>query len=234
MEKADSQRIAELTRGFGAEVIAALKRGDPQEQRKEAEALLERITADKDYSATVITYHGHEITLREQVEQELFQLRQLAPGKPAPAIEGKDLDGKPLKLSDHRGKVVVVSFWASWCGPCMGLVPHERELVTRLKGRPFVLLGVNGDEKKESAQKAAKRTEMNWQSFWDGPAGDGDGPIARRWNVSGWPTVYLIDHRGLIVKKIGLGKEDEELIEQQVKAAEAAAKAPPGRAGGSR
>ncbi len=53
----------------------------------------------------------------------------LVVGKPAPEIEGADMDGKPFKLSDYKGKVVVLVFWGTWCGPCMAQVPHERELV---------------------------------------------------------------------------------------------------------
>ena len=63
----------------------------------------------------------------------------------APDIEGDDFDGTRFKLSDYRGKVVAVSFWASWCKPCRELIPHERAIVERFQGRNFVLLGVNID-----------------------------------------------------------------------------------------
>ena len=87
----------------------------------------------------------------------LDDLLNLAVGKPAPGIEGVDMDGKPLKLSDQKGKVVVLVFWGTWCGPCMAQVPEERKLVERLKGQPFALLGVDCDRDKDTARAVMAR-----------------------------------------------------------------------------
>src|SRR5688572_12569567 len=73
-------------------------------------------------------------------------------GKPAPELSAVDFDGKPVKLSDYRGKVVVVVFWASWCGPCLKMIPHEKELATRFHDRPFAMIGVNNDSEPERAR----------------------------------------------------------------------------------
>jgi len=100
-----------------------------------------------------------------------------------------------MKLSDYRGKVVVVSFWATWCIPCMEQVPHEKALVERMKGRPFVLIGVNGDNDREKAKAVSAREGVNWRSFWPGGAKRGT-PL--EWGVSLWPTVYVIDANGVI------------------------------------
>jgi glutathione peroxidase-family protein len=100
------------------------------------------------------------------------------------------------------------------------MYPHERSLVEKFQGRPFVILGVNSDADRETVKKVLVKEKLTWRSFWDG--GSTDGPIARQWNVSGWPTLYLIDHRGLIVERVGARQKDEELIEQKVKEAEAA------------
>ena len=96
-------------------------------------------------------------TLGQEAEASLDAMLNLAVGKPAPEIEGVDVDGKPLKLSDYRGKVVLLVFWGAWCGPCMALVPHERELAERYKGRPFTLLGVDCKDTRKSLAIRSRR-----------------------------------------------------------------------------
>jgi hypothetical protein len=100
------------------------------------------------------------------------------------------------------------------------MYPHERSLVEKLQGRPFVILGVNSDASRDLVKQVSEKEKLTWRSFWDG--GSTDGPIARRWNVQGWPTLYLIDHTGTIVRQVG--PQDDELIAQKVKEAEAAPK----------
>jgi thiol-disulfide isomerase/thioredoxin len=73
----------------------------------------------------------------------IANLPNLKVGRVALEIVGEDLDGTPLRLGDSRGKVVVVCFWSTGCGPCRAMVPHERELVAPREGRPFALLVVN-------------------------------------------------------------------------------------------
>jgi thiol-disulfide isomerase/thioredoxin len=136
-------------------------------------------------------------TLGQVAEARLDDMYNLAVGKPAPEIVGADVDGKPLRLSDYRGNVVMLVFWGSWCGPCMAQVPHERELVERLKGQPFALLGVDCDEKsKDAARAVMARERMTWPSWYDD--GAGTGPIANRYHIRGFPRVFLIDAKGVI------------------------------------
>ena len=133
--------------------------------------------------------------LDEQARGDLFRLLHLDPGCTVPEIEGEDIDGKPMKLSDSRGKVIMISFWATWCSPCMGMVQDEKELVERMKGQPFVLVGINGDADRSAAKRVAAEKGINWRSFWDG--GDLEG-TAVKWGVKGWPTVYLVNANGVI------------------------------------
>jgi thiol-disulfide isomerase/thioredoxin len=112
----------------------------------------------------------------------------------------------------------VLSFWASWCGPCMDLVPHERSLVERLEGKPFALLGIDGDADRQKALKTIAKERMNWPSWWD--QRDGDGPIATAWNVRGWPTLYILDHNGVIRYKNFVRADLGKLVDKLVKEVE--------------
>jgi thiol-disulfide isomerase/thioredoxin len=135
-------------------------------------------------------------TLGALAKSDLYELRNLAVGKTVPEIEGEDIDGKKFKLSDYRGKVVLVDFWGHWCGPCRAAYPHNRELVKRLEDKPFALVGVNSDRDKDTIKKAMEKEENSWRYWFDG--GSTSGPIAKKFNVHGWPTFYLIDHKGVI------------------------------------
>ncbi len=149
-------------------------------------------------------------TLAQTAKAELRELTSLGLGKTAPEIVGEDLDGKEMKLSDYRGKVVVLNFWASWCGPCMQMVPAERDLARKFAKQPFALVGVNGDTSRKTAQQAAKNEKMTWKSFWNGSGGPAGG-IASDWNVKGWPTVYILDANGKIRRKFsGYGGESTD------------------------
>src|SRR4051794_41035020 len=75
---------------------------------------------------------------------------------PAPDTAGKDSEQRELRLSDYKGKVVLVDFWATWCPPCRELIPNEKELFSAYKDKPFVLLGVSGDDSDERLREFEK------------------------------------------------------------------------------
>ncbi len=77
------------------------------------------------------------------------------------------------------------------------MYPHERSLVKAMKDKPFALLGVNSDSDLDKLRPRMEEESITWRSFWNGPEGT-NGPISKAWNVSGWPTLYLIDHEGVI------------------------------------
>jgi thiol-disulfide isomerase/thioredoxin len=184
---------------------------------REAEALLQMVIAK--YADVPAGPLG---PLGKRASTALVELQRLAPGHVAPEIEGMDGDDKPFKLSDYRGKVVVLDFWGHWCPDCRAIYPRQRSLVRRLEGKPFVLIGVNSDENKDDLKKVLEKRGVTWRFWWDG--GSRSGPIASAWNIQGWPTLYILDHKGVIRHK---GHEEladklDQIVDELVKEAEAA------------
>lgn len=104
----------------------------------------------------------------------------------------------------------------------MAMFPHERSLVKKMEGRPFVLVGINSDRDRDECKKKNEEQGITWRSFWCGKTGTG-GPIPKEWGVTGWPTLYLIDHNG-VIRRHSVGSPDpkamDDAIEELVKKAE--------------
>ncbi len=160
-------------------------------------------------------------TMAKAVEAAVAEIKLLRIGAPAPDVEGTDLDGHRVKLSSFKGKVVLLDIWATWCPPCRGMIPHERELVKRMNEgkKPFVLLSVSADEKKEDLTKFLEKEPMPWNHWFDGE----DGVVIKKYKVRAFPTLYLIDAKGVIRKKwIGAPANDviDKAVEEAVKDAQ--------------
>jgi len=91
------------------------------------------------------------------------------------------------------------------------MYPHERSLVKRLEGQPFALLGINSDRDREALKKVMKKQGITWRSFWNG--GSTQGPISSAWNVRGWPTIYVLDHNGVIRYKNVRGEKMDVAVD---------------------
>ena len=153
-------------------------------------------------------------TLGDVAQAALDDWHNLAVGKSAPEINGVDLHGHPLALSNYRGKVVALVFWGTWCGPCMREIPREKALVERMKGRPFAMLGIDTETNAEAARKVIESQGITWPNWQDGEPGAG--PIAKLYHVQGYPTVYVLDADGKIRSKGSHGNELDQLVEKLV------------------
>jgi thiol-disulfide isomerase/thioredoxin len=162
---------------------------------KDESMRLLRVVVDKYADVPNTISMRHMATLGDRANQQLYALEHLTIGAEAPDIVGNDLNGQPLKLADYRGRVVLLSFWFSGCGPCIEMVPKERELVEKFKDQPFSLLGVCSEENREEALAAAKEHGIHWPCWFE----DHTGRIRKSYNVNGWPTFYLLDKNGRII-----------------------------------
>jgi thiol-disulfide isomerase/thioredoxin len=92
---------------------------------------------------------------------------------------------------------VVLDFWATWCGPCKAMIPHERELAEKLKDKPFAILSVSVDDEKKELAEFLGAEKMPWSHWWDGPKG----PVVKLFRVKAFPTLFLIDAKGVVRNK---------------------------------
>lgn len=164
-------------------------------------------SCQKDYKDVLLG----EQTLGKLAPPLLYRIRFLTVGKKAPEIQGRDVDGKEFKLSEYRGKVVLLDFFADWCPHCVRMYPHERKLVKDYDQRPFVLLGVNTDSA-DALKQLVQDKKVAWRCWADGQKG----PIANEWQVESYPTLYLLDAEG-VIRQTYVGRPDEKELEQAIK-----------------
>jgi peroxiredoxin/tetratricopeptide (TPR) repeat protein len=189
-----------LALSFAAQAESARSQGLSKEAELEGRAKQQLEQILQKY-ADVPTEKG---TLGQAANDILDELRCLSKGRVAPEIVGKDFEGRMLKLSHYRGKVVVLYFWANSCIYCRQMYPHLRKLMQRLKGQPFALLGVNRDNVKADVPGVIKKQRLEWPSWKDG-----NGSIAKQYQVEVSPVIYVLDPNGVIRYKFDEAVRDE-------------------------
>jgi len=115
----------------------------------------------------------------------------------APTLRLEDLQGQSHSLDGFRGKVVLINFWASWCGPCIEEIPSLRELYRRMAGEPFEILAVNVKEGRFKVHKFSRLVEMPFPILLDP-----DGEAFAAWDAQVLPTSFLIDSQGRVREEI--------------------------------
>lgn len=131
--------------------------------------------------------------------------------KPAPDFTLRDLKGNQVSLSDFRGQLVVLNFWATWCSPCRVEIPHLDALYTKYKSQGLVVIGMNTETDYMKVKRFAE-PQISYIVLLDG------GTQAQGYEVSGIPCTYYIDRKGIIQhRSVGFGPGDEVLIEEKIK-----------------
>ncbi len=140
-----------------------------------------------------------------EAKSYLYKIDPLEIGKPAPDFSTIDLDGNRISLSNLKGKVVLLEFWATWCGPCLPEIPYLKKVYEEYKAEDFVMIGVSLDYDVEILEKFLQEESMYWPQI---SQSDGMfGLISKAYNIWGIPQSYLIDKKGYIVGK-NMRKDD--------------------------
>lgn len=132
---------------------------------------------------------------------------------------GVDLDGNSQNIDQYQGRVVLIDFWATWCGPCLVKFPHMRELEQKYEGRPFEILGISADYALSDVTMFMEDNDLPWDIWF---AGFNQG-VVKDWNITAFPTVYVMDHTGMIIAKNPTNTQLENMLGELVSNAERAA-----------
>jgi len=145
----------------------------------------------------------------EAVQAVLEIALKLQPGQPAPEFTLDDLDGQPVSLSQFKGQVVLIDFWASWCGPCINDLPNLRKIKEETADWPVVFLNVSIDEDEAAWREAIDKHEIKGVHV----RADGWGAeVAKTYQVRGIPSYYLVDSQGLIVEDPGIRRDTDATV----------------------
>ncbi len=174
------------------------------------------IPNDAKYAKSIVDVFEQEYTNTEYPKR----IKQLIPrpagvneGDVAPEINLASVNGGKIALSSLRGKVVLLDFWASWCGPCRRENPNVVKLYNKYKDKGFTIYSVSLDKSKASWEKAIQKDGLSWENHvselkhWSSSA-------ARDYNVTGIPSTFLIDQNGIVVAKNLRGAALEKALEE--------------------
>jgi thiol-disulfide isomerase/thioredoxin len=158
-------------------------------------ALLRQVKAD--FPATKVAAKVDQVIAR--IEEKLAHDALLAVGHAFPDFNEKDLNGQPLSVSALKGKVVLVDFWATWCGPCVAELPNVIAAYQKYHGKGFEIVGVSLDKDQAKLTGFLKEHAMTWAQYFDGQGWQNK--LAQQYGIEAIPATFLLDQQGNIVAK---------------------------------
>ncbi|MGA2685677.1 MAG: TlpA disulfide reductase family protein [Verrucomicrobiota bacterium] len=152
-----------------------------------------------------------ELEQQETMEAAAKKIQDsLVVGAKFPDFSETDVDDKPLALTDHKGKVVLIDFWATWCPPCRAEIPNVVATYKKYHAEGFDIIGVSLDQDREKLLGYTSQNEMTWPQFFDGQ-GWGN-KLAVKYGIESIPATYLLDGNGVIIAKDVRGEALEPAV----------------------
>ncbi len=210
-----------------ADLAAYLAEGEVTQERYELATMPPELLAQLgDFETAAKASEAFAAAFESRKDERLVELvnqlrstgrRYGLPGKTM-EVKGKTIDGAEFSLESLKGKVVLVDFWATWCGPCLQEMPHVRDLYEGYHSKGFEVVGISLDEKKEVLQGFLAQEKLPWVQLYsdsEDAAGWGN-PIAKHYGISSIPTAILVGKDGKVISLNATGRELTRLLEKEL------------------
>jgi len=148
------------------------------------------------------------------LEEQIKTIKKIVAGKQAIDFTINTIDGKTMKLSDLKGKVIMIDFWASWCMPCIAEMPHEAKLEKEYEGKDIVFLYISVDENTDNWKSAIAKHHIEGMHML--AAGGIEGPLAKQYGIQGIPAYFLIDKNGKFADMNSLRPSDGDKLKDVI------------------
>lgn len=151
----------------------------------------------------------------ESIEKQAATANLLAVGKLFPNFSEKDLDGKPLALADYKGKIVLIDFWATWCGPCVDELPNVIAAYEKYHGKGFEIIGISLDQSRDALTTFIKEKNLKWANYFDGLGWKNK--LGQEYGIQSIPATFLLDGEGKIIARDLRGPALEQKLASLIK-----------------
>jgi peroxiredoxin len=135
-------------------------------------------------------------------------------GATFPEFNETDVEGKPVSLASYKGKIVLVDFWATWCGPCVAELPNVLKAYEKYHSKGFEIIGISLDQDKDKLTTFIKSKNMPWQQFFDGQGWKNK--LAQQYGIRSIPATYLIGKDGKLIGKNYRGGALEQALAKEL------------------
>ena len=195
-EEVTDEQLEEAIKGMGQEVTEESKK-NMRERTERSRTMFKVMKMKGSFTELYTNVSSPELNKSDfkfALPEDSVLKYSLFGGRKAPDFVLKDIDGNEAKLADFKGKVVLIDFWASWCGPCKRAMPHIQRIYEKYKDKDVVVLGINTRESQEGkVEPFLKEHKITYRILVDN-----DGKVAKQYSVRGIPALFLIDKEGLI------------------------------------
>lgn len=206
-DKKDKKRLCSVISGAGGryEVIDLPAVPVVLDASKRDMSRTQRIYASDTVDLAKLKETQHKIILKKEMRVVLKT------GEQAPVFSAKKLDGKTLRLADLRGKIVIMDFWATWCGPCIKEIPNIKKLYEKYKSKGLEIIGISLDTDRKALEDYIEKEKLLYPQLFDGKGWETG--LTKTYGVWAVPSTFLIDKKG-IIRAVNLRGEE---LEKEVK-----------------